>query len=67
MSEREYIDVVLARMYQDIENQIYMTDDERELFLLATLFITTGKNIMVQMKGIRATRDLFDNLDLRKR
>ena len=38
-------------LFRPIERQILMTDDEDDLIMLASLMVTTGKDILVQRIG----------------
>lgn len=50
----------LARLQREIEQQIFMADEE-ELQLLAPLYLNSSYNILVAFKGKQRTRDILQD------
>jgi len=46
-------------LFRPIERQILMTDDEDDLIMLASLMVTTGKDILVQRIGSEKTKRMI--------
>lgn len=43
--------VRLDKIHRDIEVMIMMTDDDEDLLLMAPLFLTSAKNILIALMG----------------
>jgi hypothetical protein len=48
----------MRELFRPIESQILMTDDAQDLIMLATLMMTTSKDILVQRLGSEKTKRL---------
>lgn len=67
ISDRAYRNKRLNQFHKNIEKQIMFTDNDDDLVMLASLYVTTGKNILVNILGEEPTRDMFENLRFDKR
>jgi hypothetical protein len=54
----------MVELFRPIEMQILMTDDTDDLIMLATLMLTSGKDILLQRIGREKTKKMIDNLNL---
>ena len=50
-------------LFRPIERQILLTDDEEDLIMLATLMLTTGKDILVQRVGSEKAKRMILTMD----
>ena len=53
----------LTELFRPIERQILMTDDEHDLTMLATLMLTTGKDILIQRVGAEKAKRMIFTMD----
>jgi hypothetical protein len=53
----------MRELFRPIESQILMTDDAQDLIMLATLMMTTSKDILVQRLGSEKTKRLVFTMD----
>lgn len=63
LSNTAYLNDVMKKQFRDIENAIMNTEDSDELVALATLYITSGKNMILSVLPPEAARDLFKHID----
>jgi hypothetical protein len=68
MSEKKSVDPVQRRkrmieLFRPIERQIYMTDSEEDLVMLASVMVTTGKDILVQRLGSEKAKRMILTMD----
>jgi len=68
MSEKKSVDPVQRRkrmieLFRPIERQIYMTDSEEDLVMLASVMVTTGKDILVQRIGSEKAKRMILTMD----
>ena len=50
-------------LFRPIERQILLTDDEEDLIMLATLMLTTGKDILIQRVGSEKAKRMILTMD----
>lgn len=53
----------MRELFRPIERQILMTDSEDDLIMLATLMLTTGKDILVQRIGSEKAKRMILTMD----
>ena len=53
----------MRELFRPIERQILLTDDEEDLVMLATLMITTSKDILVQRIGSEKAKRMIFTMD----
>ena len=68
MSEKKSIDPIQRRkrmieLFRPIERQIYMTDSDEDLVMLASVMVTTGKDILVQRLGSEKAKRMILTMD----
>ena len=63
ISDRSYKNMRMNQFQRNIEKQIMFTDNKDDLTMLASLYVTTGKNIIVNLFGEEAARDMFSKLN----
>ena len=67
VSDRKYKNMRMNQFQRNIEKQIMFTDNKDDLTMLASLYVTTGKNIIVNLFGEEAARDIFEKLKFDKK
>jgi len=53
----------MRELFRPIERQILMTDDESDLVMLASLMMTTSKDILVQRIGSEKAKRMIFTMD----
>ena len=53
----------MSELFRPIERQIYMTDDEEDLVMLASVMMTTSKDILVQRLGSEKAKRMIFTMD----
>jgi len=66
ISDRKYKNMRMNQFQRNIEKQIMFTDNKDDLTMLASLYVTTGKNIIVNLFGEEAAKDMFGKLKFHK-
>jgi hypothetical protein len=67
ISDRKYKNMRMNQFQKNIEKQIMFTDNKDDLTMLASLYVTTGKNIIVNLFGEEAAKDMFGKLKFDKK
>ena len=67
ISDRQYKNMKMNQFQRNIEKQIMFTDNKDDLTMLASLYVTTGKQIIVNLFGEEAARDMFAKLKFEKK
>jgi len=49
----------MKELFRPIERQILMTDDEEDLVMLATVMMTTSKDILCQRLGVEKAKKMI--------
>jgi hypothetical protein len=53
----------MRELFRPIERQILLTDDEEDLVMLASLMMTTSKDILVQRIGSEKAKRMIFTMD----
>ena len=63
LAHQEYRRRRMRDLFRPIERQILLTDNEDDLIMLATLMLTTSKDILIQRLGSEKAKRMILTMD----